>query len=155
MSSRRRTITILMADDDPEDRDFARQALADSRLANDFRTVTDGVELLEYLRREGEYEDPEDAPRPGLLLLDLKMPRMDGLEALREIRAQPEFRSLPVVVLTTSSADEDIAASYELGANSYIRKPVTFDGLVEALGAVGRYWFEIVELPPGGPGGSP
>lgn len=147
MSDRRRPVTILMADDDPEDREFAREALEGSRLANDFRTVSDGVELLAYLRREGEWGEPGSAPRPGLILLDLKMPRMDGLEALREIRSDPELRNLPVVVLTTSGADEDIARSYELGANSYIRKPVTFEGLVEALGAVGRYWFEVVEIP--------
>jgi len=147
MTNTRRPITIVMADDDPEDREFAREALDESRLANDFHTVADGQELLAYLRREGEYAEEGAAPRPGLILLDLKMPRMDGLEALREIRSDPDIGFIPVVVLTTSAADQDIVDSYDLGANSYIRKPVTFESLVEALRAVGRYWFEIVELP--------
>lgn len=147
MTPARRPITILMADDDPEDREFAREALAESRLRNDFRTVADGKELMAYLRREGPYADPADAPRPGIILLDLKMPRMDGFEALAAIKADPALRRIPVVVLTTSGADEDITRSYDLKASSYIRKPVEFEGLVDALKAVGRYWLEIVELP--------
>ena len=148
MTTIRRPITILMADDDPEDREFAREALAESRLANDFHTVADGKELLDYLRREGDYaEDERAAPRPGLILLDLKMPRMDGLEALREMRDDPDIPFIPVVVLTTSAADQDIVDSYDLGANSFIRKPVTFEALVQSLRAVGQYWFEIVEVP--------
>ncbi len=152
MSAKPKPITILMADDDPEDREFAREALAESRLRNDFRTVTDGEELLAYLQREGAYADPTASPRPGIILLDLKMPRMDGFEALAAIKADPALRRIPVVVLTTSGADEDITRSYDLEASSYIRKPVDFNGLVDALKTLGRYWFEIVELPsePGG-----
>lgn len=150
MTVERRTapVPILLAEDDPDDQAFAREALAESRLANELFVVADGQELMDFLRREGSFAPPVRAPRPGLILMDLKMPRKDGLEALAEIRGDPELRSLPVVVLTTSRADEDIARSYELGVNSYIRKPVSFPGLVEAIQALGRYWFEIVELPP-------
>lgn len=136
-----------MADDDHEDREFAREAFEESRLANDFRTVGDGVELLEYLRREGAYAEAGAAPRPGLILLDLQMPRLDGFQTLERIRADPSLARIPVVVMTTSGADEDIARSYDAGANSYVRKPVTFEGLVDAVRAMGRYWLEIVELP--------
>jgi two-component system, response regulator len=142
-----RPITILLADDDPDDRMLARDALDESRLANDLHEVVDGEELLEYLRREGKYADPASAPRPGLILLDLNMPRKDGREALREIKADPELRSIPVVVLTTSQAEEDIYRTYDLGVSSFITKPVSFEGLVAVMKALGRYWFEIVELP--------
>jgi len=145
----RRSVLILMADDDAEDRDFARDALARARVANDFRAVEDGQELVDYLKRRGAYEDPASSPRPGLILLDLKMPRKNGFEALEEIKADPDLKDLPVVVLTTSGADEDVVRSYRLGVNSYIRKPVTFDGLIQAMEALGRYWFQIVELPRG------
>ena len=147
MTPSARPVVILMADDDPEDRAFAREAFEESRLANDFRTVENGEELLAYLRREGRFGESGKAPRPGLILLDLQMPRMDGFRALEEIRGDPAFARIPVVVMTTSGADEDIARSYDAGANSYVRKPITFEGLVEAIRAMGRYWFEIVELP--------
>lgn len=148
MTKSRRPITILMADDDAEDREFAREAFEASHLANDFRTVQDGRELLDYLNREGDYADPASSPRPGLILLDLKMPRLSGLEALERIKAQPGLARIPVVILTTSGADEDITRSYDLRASSFIRKPVTFDGLIEAIRSLEHYWFEIVELPP-------
>ena len=140
-------ITLLLADDDPDDRLLAKEALAKSRLANDLRCVEDGEELLDYLRRRGKYADPKESPRPGLVLLDLNMPRKDGREALREIKSDPKLRDIPVVVLTTSKAEEDIARSYNLGVNSYITKPVKFTALVEVMKALGKYWFEIVELP--------
>lgn len=145
--SDRRSIPILLADDDPDDRDMAREALAASRVSNTLMTVEDGQELMDYLHRKGVYAEPDRAPRPGLILLDLKMPRKGGLEALAEIKADPDLRSIPVVVLTTSGADEDITRSYDLGVNSFIRKPVTFEGLVDAIRHLGRYWFEVVELP--------
>lgn len=148
MSAEKRRITILMADDDPEDREFAREALTAARLANDFRTVKDGVELLRYLRREGEYAEPGAAPTPGIVLLDIQMPVMGGFDALEQIKADPQLARIPVIILTTSGADEDIAKSYDLRASSFIRKPVDFKGLVDAIQAVGKYWFEIVELPP-------
>lgn len=141
-------ITILLADDDPDDRQMTREALAESRLMNDFRWVEDGESLMDYLRRRDRYAAPDAAPRPGLILLDLNMPRKDGREALREIKADAELRSIPIVVLTTSKAEEDIYRTYDLGVNSFITKPVTFAGLVDVMKALGRYWFEIVELPP-------
>jgi len=143
----RNPITILMADDDAEDRMLAREALEESRLANDFRYVENGEELLDYLRRRGQYADPAVSPRPGLILLDLNMPRKDGFEALAEIKEDPNLRHIPVVILTTSRAEEDVYRGYDLGVNSFITKPVSFEGLVEAMKTLGRYWFEIVELP--------
>ncbi|WP_432812633.1 response regulator [Pantanalinema sp. GBBB05] len=141
-------ITILMADDDEEDLLLARSALEACRLANDLHCVRNGEELLDYLYRRGEYAELATSPRPGLILLDLNMPRKDGREALQEIKADPELRHIPVVILTTSKAEEDIYRTYDLGANSYITKPVTFNSLVEVMQSLGRYWFEIVDLPP-------
>jgi CheY-like chemotaxis protein len=149
MAKSRTPITILLADDDPDDRLMCREALAESRLANELHTVADGEELIEYLRHTGRYAPPagNPAPRPGLILLDLNMPRKDGREALAEIKSDPSLRSIPVVVLTTSKAEEDVYRSYDLGVNSFITKPVTFAALVDVMAALGRYWFEIVELP--------
>ena len=109
--------------------------------------MEDGVELLEFLRREGKYSDPKDAPRPSLILLDLNMPRKDGREALQEIKADPSLRGIPVVILTTSKEEEDMLKGYDLGCASYITKPVNFEGLVDLMRALGRYWIEFVELP--------
>ena len=142
-----RPITILVADDDADDRMLAQDALAESRLANDLRFVEDGEELLAYLKRKGKYENPASSPRPGLILLDLNMPKKDGREALKEIKSDVSLRQIPVVVLTTSKAEEDIYRTYDLGVNSFITKPVSFEGLVAVMKALGRYWFEIVELP--------
>jgi CheY-like chemotaxis protein len=147
MNQQTRPIAILIADDDADDRMMARDALEECRLANHTFFVENGVELLTYLRRQGQYADPKASPRPGLILLDLNMPKMDGREALREIKADPSLRRIPVVVMTTSKAEEDIYRTYDLGVSSYVAKPVTFEGLVEVMKALGRYWFEIVELP--------
>lgn len=141
-------VLILMADDDADDRLLASDALAEARVNNELRFVEDGEELMDYLNRRGRWSAPGAAPRPGLILLDLNMPRKDGREALREIKANPELRRIPVVVLTTSRAEEDVLRSYDLGASSFISKPVTFGGLVSAMKALGRYYIEIVELPP-------
>ncbi len=140
-------ITILMADDDEDDRLLTIDALKESRVLNNLFCVEDGVELLEFLRREGKYSNPEDSPRPSLILLDLNMPRKDGREALQELKADHSLRSIPVVILTTSKAEEDMLRGYDLGCASYITKPVDFDGLVELMRALGRYWIEFVELP--------
>jgi CheY-like chemotaxis protein len=140
-------ITILLAEDDPDDRILVKKAFQQSHLLNDLRFVGDGEELMDYLHQTGKYSDPDRAPRPGIILLDLNMPRKDGREALAEIKADPDLRIIPVVVLTTSKVDEDIVRSYDIGASSYITKPVTFEALVEVLQGLGRYWFEIVELP--------
>lgn len=148
MKSSRKPIVLLMADDDPDDRMLAREALAESHLVNDLYYVEDGEELMDYLYRRGAYTDATAAPRPGVILLDLNMPRKDGREALREIKADPALRRIPIIVLTTSKAEEDIYRAYDLGVNSFITKPVTFDALVEVMRSLGRFWFEIVELPP-------
>lgn len=145
-------ITILLADDDADDRMLTKEALEESRLANRLIFVDDGEQLMDYLNRRGQWADPLKSPRPGLILLDLNMPRKDGREALREIKADERFRRIPIVVLTTSKAEEDIYRSYDLGVSSFITKPVTFEGLVAVMRTLGKYWFEIVELPPGRPG---
>jgi len=136
-----------MADDDADDRLLAKDALAECRLAGDLHFVENGEELVDYLQRRGKYTALNASARPGLILLDLNMPKKDGREALREIKADPDLRKIPVVVLTTSRADTDIGRVYELGANSFISKPVSFDSLVDVMKTLYRYWFEIVELP--------
>ena len=140
-------ITILLADDDPDDRQLTRDAFAENRLANELHCVEDGEELMDYLRRRGRYNDLNGEPLPGLILLDLNMPRKDGREALKEIKADPNLRRVPIVVLTTSKAEEDVLRSYDLGVNSYVAKPVTFKSLVELVKVLGQYWFEVVKLP--------
>jgi CheY-like chemotaxis protein len=140
-------IVILVADDDADDRLLMKEALEENRLANDLHFVQDGEELMEYLCHSGQYTDSIAAPRPSLILLDLNMPRKDGREALKEIKANPHLKQIPVVVLTTSKAEEDILRTYDLGVSSFIAKPVTFESMVEIMKMLGRYWFEIVELP--------
>ena len=141
-------ITIVLADDDPDDRQLTEEAFTENRLANKLHCVQDGEELMDYLRRRGAFEHLRSEPLPGLILLDLNMPRKDGREALKEIKADANLRRIPIVVLTTSKAEEDILRSYDLGVNSYVTKPVTFKSLVELVKILGRYWFEVVELPP-------
>ncbi len=140
-------VLILIADDDIDDRDMLRDALQESRLLNEVRFVQDGEELMAYLNRTGPYSDVKKYPTPGMILLDLNMPRKDGREALKEIKGSETLRQIPVIVLTTSKAEEDIFRSYNLGVNSFITKPVKFSSLVELMKSLGQYWFEIVELP--------
>jgi CheY-like chemotaxis protein len=142
-------ITILIADDDADDRLLLDRVLKKSRLYNDVRFVEDGEALLDYLYQRGPYDAPGAAPRPGLILLDLNMPKKSGREALREIKADPNLRTIPIVMLTTSKTEEEIYRSYDLGANSFITKPVSFAAMVEIMHVVTSYWFSIVELPPG------
>ena len=141
-------ITILMADDDEDDRMMAQDALDEARLSNELHCVEDGEELLDYLYRRGPYTSLSQDPLPGLILLDLNMPRKDGREALKEIKADPALRRSPIVVMTTSKAEEDIYRTYDLGINSFIIKPVAFDSLVEIMKTLAQYWFQIVALPP-------
>lgn len=136
-----------MADDDPDDCKLTKDAFDEARLINDIKFVGNGQELLDYLRHEGKYADPDSAPRPHIILLDLNMPKKNGREALEELKAEPELRDIPVIVLTTSKAEEDVVRSYYLGASSFIVKPVLFDSMVEIVKSLGEYWFEIVELP--------
>lgn len=143
----RKPITILMAEDDPDDRFMTERALRCTPFVNDLRFVKDGQELLDYLWRRGPYSEPDQAPRPGVILLDLNMPRKDGREALAEIKAEPGLRDIPIVVLTTSRSEDDVHRTYYEGASSFIAKPVSFDELVAIMKVFGRYWLEIVELP--------
>ncbi len=147
VNSNTESIVILMADDDEDDRMMTKEALEEAQLVNEIRFVEDGEELLDYLYRRGKYSNSEDSPKPGLILLDLNMPRKDGREALEEIKADQLLCQIPVVVLTTSKAEEDICRTYNLGVNSYITKPVSFDGLVHVMKSLAQYWFEIVRLP--------
>ncbi len=139
-------VTILVADDDPDDREFAREAFIEAKLKDSLEFVTDGQELIEYLTHTNGFTEAS-APRPDLILLDLNMPRMDGRIALQAIKASDDLKPIPVVVLTTSNAAEDIEFAYAIGAASFITKPVTFGGLVDALRTIHSYWFELVTTP--------
>jgi CheY-like chemotaxis protein len=140
-------LVILMADDDEDDILLTQKALQKGKLVNPLHTVHDGEELLDYLLHRGAYAEEGQAPRPGVILLDLNMPRKDGREALKEIKAHSDLKDIPIVVFTTSKAEEDIYRSYKLGVNSFITKPVTFENLIEVMQTLGKYWFEIVTLP--------
>jgi CheY-like chemotaxis protein len=140
--------TILMADDDVDDCLLMRDALSETGRACDLRFVRDGEELFDYLRHEGEYVDGRDSPWPDLILLDLKMPRKDGRDTIRDLKTDPRFRRIPIIALTTSSASDDVEASYNLGVNCFIAKPTTFRDLVNLVDTLGKFWLDMVELPP-------
>lgn len=140
-------ITILVAEDDADDRLLTEEAISESYAHNNLRFVENGEELMDYLYQRGSFSEPQTSPRPDLILLDLNMPRKDGREALKEIKSDPLLRHIPIVVLTTSRREEDIIHSYDLGVNSYITKPITFEELVDVMQVLGKYWFEIVKLP--------
>ncbi|AVZ31088.1 response regulator rcp1 [Nodularia spumigena UHCC 0039] len=140
-------VTILMADDDDDDQILVREALLESQLPINLYIVSNGEELLDYLYNRGLYTDKSKAPRPGLILLDLNMPKKNGLEVLQDIKTDPTLRNIPVIVLSTSEDKKDIYRAYNLGANSFITKPVTFAALVEIMKSIGKYWFGIVQLP--------
>lgn len=146
MTTKKDAITILMADDDDDDYLLTKKALKESKLANTLIRVKDGEELLDYLYQRGEFKDAP-TERPGVILLDLNMPRKDGREALKEIKADEDLKDIPVVIFTTSKAEEDVYRSYQLGSNSFITKPVTFEKLVSVISTLGLYWFKIVKLP--------
>ncbi len=146
-SARSRTAIILLVEDDPEDQKLTRRALRTSKLRNDLFIVGDGEQALDFLHHRAEFEAPAASPRPDLILLDLNMPKIDGRAVLEHIKSEPDLRSIPVVVLTTSSQEEDILRSYELGVNSYITKPVSMDGFVKAIVDLEHYWFDLVVLP--------
>ncbi|MEX0600464.1 MAG: response regulator [Rhodothermales bacterium] len=140
-------ISVLLAEDDPDDRMLTRRAFEVSELNSELRTVENGEDLIQYLRKEGKYAGVREAPRPGLILLDLNMPRLDGRDALRTIKSDSDLRRIPVVVFTTSDATHDITQCYDLGANAFVTKPVTFDGLQSAIQRLGAFWFEVANLP--------
>ncbi|MBL8789521.1 MAG: response regulator [Rhizobiales bacterium] len=148
MSRSNFTVRIVVADDDADDRMMIQDAFTESKLGNPVDFVEDGVQLLEYLRREGEYAKFAGQPFPGFILLDLNMPRKDGRTVLKEIKNDPDLHRIPIVILTTSKAEEDIIKTYNLGVNSFICKPVSFEKLVDIVKTVGHYWIEIVALPP-------
>jgi CheY-like chemotaxis protein len=137
-------IEVLLVEDDPGDVLMTREAFAEHKVGNTLRVVSDGAEALAYLRREGEYSD---AVRPDLILLDLNLPRRDGREVLAEIKSDPELHHIPVVVLTTSAADEDILRSYELHANAYVTKPVDFDRFIAVVRQIDQFFVSVVKLP--------
>lgn len=143
----KKPVIIVMADDDDDDFMLTEKALKKSKLLNTLYRVIDGEELIDFLLHKGKYSDVATSPRPGVILLDLNMPKKDGREALKEIKSNPDLKDIPVVVFTTSKAEEDIYRSYKLGVNSFITKPVTFEGLIDVMTSLGKYWFEIVELP--------
>jgi CheY-like chemotaxis protein len=147
MSGKKVIPPILMAEDDADDRLLAEKAFSENRIANPLVTVNNGEELIDYLCQKGKYSDPDKSPKPCLILLDLNMPKMDGREALKIIKDDEQLRRIPVVIMTTSKAEEDILVSYNVGANSYITKPITFEGLVGVIKTLKSYWLEIVELP--------
>jgi len=147
MNTRQKPMTILLVDDDPDDRFLIQEAILEAELPIELFQATDGQDMIEYLCLQGEYRNGKPAPTPDLILLDLNMPRKDGREALAEIKANPKLQMIPVVVLTTSSAPEDIRQTYHLGVSSYITKPVSFDGLVETMKILGEYLFTIARLP--------
>jgi CheY-like chemotaxis protein len=147
MEKRRRPVTILIAEDDPDDQRLTSEALAGAVLGKDIRFVSDGEELIDYLRRRGKYADAANAPRPGLIFLDLNLPRKDGHEALREIKQDPDLRWIPVTVLSVSNAEIDVQRVYALGANAYVCKPRNYTELIEAMRSWCHFWLETAELP--------
>lgn len=141
-------VRIVVADDDADDRMMIKDAFDESKLGNPVDFVEDGIQLMEYLKREGKYASLAGQPYPGFILLDLNMPRKDGRTVLKEIKESTELHRIPIIILTTSKAEEDIIKTYNLGVNSFICKPVSFDKLVDIVKTVGHYWIEIVALPP-------
>ncbi|NRA54029.1 MAG: response regulator [Gammaproteobacteria bacterium] len=147
MSDKVAPIRIHMCDDDPDDQLLVSDALEEARLGNPIDFTNNGKELFQYLNREGKYSHLVDQPLPGLILLDLNMPIMDGREVLAKIKQHERFRSIPIIVLTTSKAEADIARTYDMGVNSFIMKPVSFESLVDMVKSVTDYWFHLVSLP--------
>jgi two-component system, chemotaxis family, response regulator Rcp1 len=145
LSTQAEPIEILLVEDSPSDADLTREALDDTKVHNNLSVVGDGVEALAFLRREGPYAD---APHPDLILLDLNLPKKGGREVLSEIKSDPILRRIPVVVLTTSEAEQDIVESYNLHANCYVRKPVDLDAFIQVVRSIDNFWLAIVKLPP-------
>lgn len=145
---KQREAVILLVEDDPADQRITQRAFERGRLRNKLHIVPDGAEALDYLYRRGKYEDPKLSPRPDLILLDLNLPKLSGRDVMEELNADPSLKRIAVTVLTTSAQEEDIIQSYDLGVNSYITKPVTWEGFMKVVETIEEYWFEIVELPP-------
>ena len=150
-NNRTKNATILLVEDDPGDQELTRRALEEDVVRTDLRIVNDGKEALDYLHREGAFTDPEDSPRPDLILLDLNMPRVDGRQVLEQVRQNPDISRIPVIALTTSDEEEDVLRSYDLGCKSFIKKPVEIDTFIETIRELQHYWFELVTLPADSP----
>uniref|UniRef100_A0A7C4GAU2 Response regulator n=1 Tax=candidate division WOR-3 bacterium TaxID=2052148 RepID=A0A7C4GAU2_UNCW3 len=142
-----RPVEILLIEDNPGDARLTREALHEAKMRNNLTVVSDGEEALSFLRREGQYHN---APRPDIILLDLNLPKMDGREVLAQIKADPDLRRIPVVILTTSKAEEDVLKTYDLHANCYVAKPVGFEQFVDVVRSIENFWLSIVTLPAGG-----
>jgi CheY-like chemotaxis protein len=147
MGNSKRKLVILVADDDEDDQLFTKEAFEESKLSVEIKFVNDGLELLDYLKQKNKYANPADCPSPSLILLDLNMPKMDGREALKEIKSDASLKTIPVVALTTSKAEQDVLRTYELGINSFITKPVAIGEFIEIAQTLGHYWLDIVQLP--------
>ena len=145
-----RQLTVLLVEDNPRDVRLTQRAFQQAGLPHDLRVVRDGDEALAYLHHEGAYKEAETAPRPDVILLDLNLPRMGGHELLREVKQDNRFRQVPIIVLTTSERPDDVRLAYDAGANAYLLKPVEFSRFTEVIGQLGKFWLEIVELPPEG-----
>jgi len=144
----KKTAVVLLVEDDPEDQWAAKAAFSKLSLKHTLRVVDNGQSAVDYLFRREEYADPASSPRPDLILLDLNLPGKNGLEVLRQVKSDADLRRIPIVVLTTSSQEEDVVATYDSGVNSFLTKPVDFEQLLEVIGGLGRYWLELVHLPP-------
>jgi CheY-like chemotaxis protein len=147
MRQNNKPIIILTAEDDPEDRMMIKSALEEARIIEPIYFVSNGEDLLRFLKRKDQYASLSNLPLPGLIFMDLYMPKKDGREVLREIKADPDFQGIPIIVLSVSRSDEDIEEVYELGVSSFITKPTTFDKLVEMMKVIKSYWIDLVELP--------
>ena len=143
-----RQLTILLVEDNPRDVRLTQRAFTQASLPHDLRVVRDGDEALAYLLREGPYKEPQTSPRPDVILLDINLPRMNGHEVLKRLKEDPRFRQMPIIVLTTSGRPDDVRLAYEAGANAYLLKPVEFTRFTEIMGHLGKFWLELVELPP-------
>jgi len=144
----RHPAVVLLAEDNPAEQNLTRRAFREAQVECDLRIVSDGEEALQYLHRQGRYADPGLSPMPSILLLDLNMPRLDGRQVLQRLKQDPELQALPVIVLTTSGAEQDVARSYELGCNSFIQKPFELQEFMEVLASLRNYWLHLVTLPP-------
>ncbi len=141
-------VKILLVEDNVQDIEITQRAFAKGRVRNELTVVRDGEEAIDYLYHRGKYQDPATSPRPGMILLDLNLPKIGGLEVLQQIKKDDQLRPIPVIVLTVSQREEDVVRSYDLGVNTYIQKPVEFDNFMRVVNAMHEYWVLIATLPP-------
>ena len=142
-----RVAIVLLVEDDPGDQELTRRALSEDVIKTDLHIVNNGAEAMDYLTHQGKYTDPQASPMPDLILLDLNMPKMDGRQVLQKLSDDPDLKAIPVVVLTTSSQEEEVVRSYKLGCNSFITKPVQLEKFIKIIRELESYWFTLVALP--------